>query len=68
MGEPHPLETNPAREVARLKFEQAGLLSHAFDNLEDDLILTDEEVYQAGILPIGAPPTENLVNEDRAEH
>jgi len=58
---------NLALEAARAKFAAAGMLSHAH-RLPDGVIPpTEEEMLRAGILPPGARPSEELINEDRDE-
>ncbi|HVU12515.1 MAG TPA: hypothetical protein VHD90_14630 [Phototrophicaceae bacterium] len=56
-----------AREAARAKLAAAGLLSTAHHLPPGTRIPTDAEVDAAGILPPGARPSEELVDEDRNE-
>jgi hypothetical protein len=58
---------NPAREAARAKLAAAGLLSTAHRLPEGVIQPTEEEMYGAGVLPVGAPPSEELIDEDRHE-
>jgi hypothetical protein len=59
---------NPAREAARAKLAAAGMLSHTH-RLPDGMIPpTEEEMLKAGILPPGARPSEELINEIREEN
>ena len=59
--------TNPAREIARAKLAAAGLLSSSHQLPPNTRIPTNAEVYAAGVLPSGARPSEDLINEDRNE-
>ena len=59
--------TNPAREAARTKLQQAGLLSSAHHLPTGTRIPTDAEVLAAGQLPPDARPSEELIDEDRDE-
>ena len=59
--------TNPARETARAKLAAAGLLSYAHHLPPGTRVPTDAEVRAAGILPPGARPSEELIDEDRNE-
>jgi hypothetical protein len=61
------IPTNPAREAARAKLAAAGLLSTAIRLPPGTVLPTEEEVKAAGILPPGARPSEDLINEDREE-
>jgi hypothetical protein len=58
---------NPAREAAKAKLAAAGLLSTAHNPRPGIRIPTEEEVLAAGILPLGARPSEDLIDEDRDE-
>lgn len=62
-----PPSTNPAREAARAKFAAAGLLSSAHRLPPGAVIPTEAEVRAAGVLPPGARPSEDLINQDRDE-
>ncbi len=62
-----PVSISSAREVARTKLAAAGLLSSAHRLPPNTRIPTDAEVRAAGILPSGARPSEELINEDRNE-
>ncbi|MBA3870691.1 MAG: hypothetical protein H0X30_16245 [Anaerolineae bacterium] len=59
--------TNPAREAARTKLAAAGLLSSAHRPPPNTRIPTDDEVLAAGILPLNARPSADLISEDRNE-
>lgn len=61
------LPANPARESARARLAAAGVLSTAIRLPLGTILPTEEEVRAAGILPPGARPSEDLINEDREE-
>ncbi len=62
-----PFIDNPARETARAKLAAAGLLSNIHRLPLGTRIPTDDEVREAGILPPGARPSEDLIKDDRNE-
>lgn len=59
---------NPAREAARAKLLAAGKLSTTWHAPEGAVALTEEELIRIGTLPPDAPPSEQLVSEDRGEY
>lgn len=61
------ISPNSAREAARAKLAAAGLLVTEHYLAPGTRIPTDEEVRAAGILPPGARPSEELIDEDRNE-
>lgn len=62
-----PHLVNAARDAARAKLATAGLLGSAHRLPPNTSIPTDVEVLAAGILPPGARPSEELIDEDRNE-
>lgn len=59
---------NPAREAARAKLLAAGKLSTIWRAPEGYKPLTVAERMRIGTLPPDAPPSEQLVSEDRGEY
>jgi hypothetical protein len=56
------------REEFRKKLAEAGLLSTAHTAPPDTIPLSPKELLDAGTLPPGARPTDELVDEDRGPH
>lgn len=56
---------NSAREAARARLRAAGFLSTDIHAPEGTTALPDEEIAQLGQLPVGARPSEELIDEDR---
>ena len=65
-------EENPVwrAEYERLKAKlaAAGALSTIWQAPEDAVELTEEELWELGEMPAGAPTSEQLVREDRGEY
>lgn len=58
---------NPERERIRAKMLAKGMLSTAHNPPEDMEFPTEEEIYEAGILPPGTRPSEEVLREIRDE-
>lgn len=54
-------------EEARERMRAAGRLSTVWKPPEGAVILSDEELWALGEMPPDAPPSEQLVREDRGE-
>ncbi len=55
-------------ERIRAKLAAAGALSTIWKAPEDAVELSDEELWELGQMPPGAPSSEQLVREDRGEY
>ena len=58
---------NTELERVRAKFRASGILSTAHNPPDDTIFPSDEEIYEAGILPPGARPSEEILREIRDE-
>lgn len=59
---------NPARETMRAKLLAANFLTTDIHAPEETVPLSAEDIADLGRLPLGARPSEDLIDEDRGSY